>query len=314
MHNPQAFKKAIKERVKGKVSFDEPMAAHTWFRVGGPADAYVAPESADELIDLVQWLVAENIFYAVIGGGSNLLVKDRGVRGVVIDTSAGVKGISVATEGAAATVLRAMAGEPLNRLCRFAIDKALAGLNFAIGIPGTVGGAIMMNAGTADGSIQDALLQATILFPDGRVEALSGASLDFKYRGLELPESDDAMHPPVILGGSFQLYPSGRDELAAEAENLLKQRQQRQPKGGASAGCFFKNPETGEPAGALIEKAGMKGACQGDAQVSEVHANFILNRGRATAADILQLMEKIQTAVHEQFGIWLKPEVRIVGN
>ena len=261
----------------------------------------------------MQWLVAENIAYIVIGGGSNLLVQDKGIRGVVIDTSAGLKGLSVAAEGAVAMVVRAMAGEHLNRVCRFAIDKGAAGLNFAIGIPGTVGGAITMNAGTADGSIQDVLGQATILFPDGRVEALSKTSLAFEYRGLKYPAPYDERHPPVILDGSFQLYPANPEELAAEAAALLKKRQERQPKGGASAGCFFRNPEIGEPAGALIDRAGMKGVCQGDAQVSEMHANFILNRGRATAADILQLMAAVQAAVYDKFGILLKPEVRIVG-
>jgi len=313
MHNQQAFRTAIKERVKGRIAFDEPMAAHTWFRVGGPADVYVLPDSADELGALVQWLVAENIAYIVIGGGSNLLVQDKGIRGVVIDTSAGLKGLSVAAEGAVALVVRAMAGEHLHRVCRFAIDKGAAGLNFAIGIPGTVGGAITMNAGTADGSIQDVLVQATILFPDGRVEALSHTSLAFEYRGLKYPDPYDERQPPVILDGSFQLYPANPEELAAESAALLKERQERQPKGGASAGCFFRNPEIGEPAGALIDRAGMKGVRQGDAQVSETHANFILNRGRANAADILHLMAAVQAAVYDKFGISLKPEVRIVG-
>lgn len=314
MHKQQAFRTAIKGRVKGRVVFDEPMAAHTWFRVGGPADVYVAPESADELVALVQWLAAENVSYMVIGGGSNLLVKDKGIRKVVIDTAAGIKGLSEAAEGPGATVIEAMAGEHLNRLCRFAIDRGLAGLNFAIGIPGTVGGAVMMNAGTARGAMEDVLVQVTVLFPDGRVERLSGTSLEFEYRGLKLSEYDGANHPPVILDASFQLHPSSRNELAAEAETLLKQRQARQPKGGASAGCFFKNPETGEPAGVLIDRAGMKGVSQGDAQVSEVHANFILNRGSASAADILQLMEKVQAAVYDKFQVLLKPEVRIVGD
>jgi len=314
MSNQQAFRAAIRERVKGKVAFDEPMAAHTWFRLGGPADVYVAPESADELISLIKWLAAENVFYVVIGGGSNLLVRDKGIRGVVIDTSAGIKGVSVNDEGAAATGVRAMAGEHLNRLCRFAIDRGLSGLNFAIGIPGTVGGAVMMNAGTPRGAMENVLVQVTVLFPDGRVEVLSEASLEFEYRGLKLPEHAAASPSPVILDASFQLYPANRDKLAAEAEALLKQRQAVQPKGGASAGCFFKNPETGEPAGALIDRAGMKGVSYGDAQVSEVHANFILNRGRASAADILQLMEKVQAAVYEKFQVLLDPEVRIVGD
>ena len=314
MYTGQALKTAIRERIKGPVSYDEPMAAHTWFRVGGPADVYVVPESLDELISLIKWLASEEVYYLVVGGGSNLLVKDKGIRGVVINLAAGIKGISVTSEGHAATVVRAMAGENLNRLCRFAIEKGLAGLNFAIGIPGSVGGAIMMNAGTAEGEIQNVLSRATILFPDGRMETLSDNVLEFGYRGLKLPGIHNPLQPPVIVDGSFQLVPASSGDLAAEADALLKRRGERQPKGGASAGCFFKNPENGAPAGALIEQAGMKGAKFGGAQVSETHANFILNRHNATAEDILQLMEKVQRAVYAKFQVELQPEVRIVGN
>lgn len=314
MYNNPTFRAAISERVTGTVSFDEPMAAHTWFRVGGPADVFVVPESADELIGLVKWLAAEAVPYFIIGGGSNLLVRDKGIRGVVIDMAAAIKGISVIAERSVSTIVRAMAGENLNRLCRFAIEKGLAGLNFAVGIPGTVGGAIMMNAGTAEGAIESVLTRATVLFPDGRVEALSHSQLKFQYRGLALPQSQDPLQSPVVMDGSFQLYPTDSQVLAAEADGLLKQRRERQPGGGASAGCFFKNPANGEPAGALIEQAGMKGVKQGGAQVSEAHANFILNRNKATAEDILSLMGKVQAAVYEKFQVELQPEVRIVGD
>jgi len=311
-HN-QAFREEVGQRVTGRVAFDEPMAAHTWLRVGGPADAYVAPKSPDELTALVKWLAAENAPYLIIGGGSNLLVTDRGIRGVVIDTSAGLKGISVISEGPVSTVVQAMAGERLNRLCRFAVDKGLAGLNFAVGIPGSVGGAIMMNAGTAGGAVEQVLTQATVLFPDGRLESVNDSMLSFAYRELALPGPHNPMHPPVIIDGRFKLQPASRDDLAAEAEALLKSRSEKQPIGDASAGCFFKNPEDAEPAGALIEKIGMKGAKLGGAQVSEKHANFILNRENAKAEDILRLMEKVQAAVYKAFRVELKPEVRIVG-
>ncbi len=309
----RAFRGAIRQRVNGAVVFDEPMAAHTWLRVGGAADVYVAPNSPDELTALVKWLVAEDVSYFIIGDGSNLLVKDKGIRGVVIDMSAGIKGISVLSEGPVSTVVQAMAGESLHRLCRFAIDKGLAGLNFAVGIPGSVGGAIMMNAGTADGAVEQVLTQTTVLFADGRMEFLKNSSLAFGYREFKIPGAHDPLHPPVVIEGSFQLQSSSREDLAAEAKALLKSRSERQPKGGASAGCIFKNPQNAEPAGALIEQSGMKGVKLGDALVSEKHANFILNRGNAKAGDILQLMEKVQSAVYKKFGVELKPEVRIVG-
>lgn len=309
----RTIRKAIRRKVNGWVAFDEPMASRTWFRVGGPADVYVAPKTPDELTELVKWLAAEDVSYFIIGGGSNLLVTDKGIRGVVIDMSAGIKGISVTSEGPVSTVVQAMAGENLNRLCRFAINKGLAGLNFAMGIPGSVGGAIMMNAGTAAGTVEQVLSQATVLFPDGSIEFFPNSVLDFGYRELALPGTHDPMHPPVVIDGRFQLYPSSREGLTAEAEALLKSRSERQPKGGASAGSFFKNPENAEPAGALIEKAGMKGVKLGGAQVSEKHANFILNRDNARAEDILRLMEKVRAAVYEEFRIELQPEVRIVG-
>lgn len=307
------LKEAVKARVNGRVAFDEPMAAHTWFRVGGPADVYVWPKDAEELVSLVRWLAAEEVPYLIIGGGSNLLVRDKGIRGVVIDITAGIKGLSLESDKKGTSLVRAMAGENLSRLCRFAIDRGLGGMNFAIGIPGSVGGAILMNAGAAGEAVENVLTRVRVLFPDGRVKVLEKSRLAFRYRGMTVPGAHDPLHPPVILEGFFELYPAPRDELAKQADNLLKQRGRRQPKGVASAGCFFKNPQNAEPAGMLIEKAGMKGVQIGDARVSERHANFIVNRGRATAADILCLMEKVREAVYQQFRIDLEPEVRIAG-
>ncbi len=307
------LKQAVKSRVSGRVVFDEPMAAHTWLRVGGPADVYVWPRDADDLVSLVRWLTAEAVPYFVIGGGSNLLVRDKGIRGVVIDISAGMKGLSLEPEISGTSVVRAMAGENLSRLCRFAIEKGLGGMQFAIGIPGSVGGAILMNAGAGGAAVENVLVGVRVLFPDGRVTEFEKSRLAFRYRGMTVPGVHDPLHPPVIVEGFFKLYPACRDELKKEAETLLKQRGRRQPSGVASAGCFFKNPENAEPAGMLIEKAGMKGMQIGDAMVSESHANFIVNRGRATAADILRLMEKVREAVYQQFRIDLESEVRIAG-
>jgi len=314
-----SLKQAVKARVTGRLAFDEPMAAHTWLRVGGPADVYVWPKDDAELIALIKWLASQDVAYVIIGGGSNLLVTDKGIRGVVIDITAGIKGLSLLSgeaeepENTEISIVQAMAGENLSRLCRFAIDKGLGGLNFAIGIPGSVGGAILMNAGAAGAAVENVLTRVRVLFPDGRVAELQKSQLAFRYRGVTVPGAHDPLHPPVILEGWFKLQATDRDVLEKEADALLKQRRRRQPKGAASAGCFFKNPENAEPAGKLIEQAGMKGVNVGDAQVSEEHANFIVNRGQATAADIFGLMERIQEAVYQQFHIALEPEVRIAG-
>ncbi|MFO7839279.1 MAG: UDP-N-acetylmuramate dehydrogenase [Desulfosalsimonadaceae bacterium] len=309
------FCSALKEQVRGRVLFDEPMASHTWLRVGGPADIFVSPCDQEDFFGLVRWLIAEGAPYTLIGGGSNLLVRDRGIRGVVIDTGRALKGLLLESgPERSARLIRAMAGENLGRLCRFARENGLAGLNFAAGIPGTVGGAMVMNAGAAGGAVADVLAEAWVLFGDGSVERFPRSALRFSYRRLEIPGFEgDALHPPVIVEGCFAVRPGDRLELEQEAKTLLTERKERQPLGAASAGCFFKNPQDGEPAGRLIEKAGMKGMEVGGAQVSEKHANFIVNRGGATAADILRLMETVREAVYRKFFVALEPEVRIVG-
>jgi len=312
------FSKAIRERVSGRLVFDEPMAAHTWLRVGGPADIYVQPVDEAELVNLVRWLVAQDAPYIIVGGGSNLLVTDRGIRGVVIDTAACIKGITqladTGREAGAPVEVRAMAGEPLSRLCRYAIEEGLAGLSFAVGIPGTVGGAICMNAGAAGRSMADIAKAVRVLLPDGRIQRFDRAELSFVYRGLLLPETGDAaLHPPVVVEGWFELSRGERKTLEQEADARLRQRREGQPQGGGTAGCIFKNPGEEMPAGRLIDQAGMKGRAVGDAIVSEKHANFIINRGNASAADILQLMETVRDAVYQKFHIRLAPEVKIVG-
>lgn len=318
MEKDPVFSKAIRERVSGRLVFDEPMAAHTWLRVGGPADVYVQPEDEAELVNLVKWLVAQDAAYIIVGGGSNLLVTDRGIRGVVIDTTACVKGITrvgdTGLQEGALVEVRAMAGEPLSRLCRYAIEEGLAGLTFAVGIPGSVGGAICMNAGATGRSMADIVKAVRVLLPDGRMQTFNRAELSFVYRKLVLPEAGEAaLHPPVVVEGWFELLKEERKALDRKADARLRQRREDQPKGGGTAGCIFKNPGDNMPAGRLIDQAGMKGRAVGDAIVSEKHANFIINRGNASAADILQLMETIRDAVYQKFHITLEPEVKIIG-
>jgi UDP-N-acetylmuramate dehydrogenase len=210
----------------------------------------------------------------------------------------------------------ALAGARLAALCRFAVDRGLSGMEFAIGIPGSVGGAIIMNAGTAAGSMADVLEAVTVLTPAGRIRRLAARTLSFGYRRFSLPREvvlESPGRPTVILGGSFRMTPVDADELKARVRRLVKARRAAQPQKQPSAGSFFKNPPGGKPAGQLIDAAGLKGARIGDAAVSRQHANFIVNCGRATAADILALMDSIQQRVLARFGIQLEPEVEIVG-
>ena len=214
-----------------------------------------------------------------------------------------------------ATMISAMAGANLSALCRFAIHHGLSGLNFALGIPGTVGGAIRMNAGAWKGEIGDVLESIHVLHPDGRIETMDKTGLTFSYRSLSFAEENNKdLSSSVIIEGRFLLSQQRPEILIAEADELLKTRKKSQPTAFASAGCFFKNPADFESAGKLIDLAGGKGLRAGDAAVSEKHANFIVNQGRASAEDILRLMHMVQELVFKKFNILLEPEVKIVGN
>lgn len=305
------IKKQLINRFSDRVRFDEPMSVHTTFRVGGPADVFVTVTDESELIDLIKCLNENSLAFYILGGGTNLLVKDHGIRGVVIHMARELAKISQS----GATMISVMAGANLSALCRFAIHHGLSGLNFALGIPGTVGGAIRMNAGAWKGEIGDVLESIRVLCPDGRIETMDKTSLTFSYRSLSLAEENNKdLSSSVIIEGRFLLSQQRPEILQAEADELLKARKKSQPTALASAGCFFKNPEDFESAGKLIDLAGGKGLRAGDAAVSEKHANFIVNQGRATAEDILRLMHTVQELVLKKFNILLEPEVKIVGN
>jgi UDP-N-acetylmuramate dehydrogenase len=289
------------------------MAAHTWLGVGGPADAYVEPADAADLGGLVSFLSQRDVAYLVIGGGSNLLVGDAGFRGVVIDMATGFQGIAFLEKGSHISRVRARAGERLARLCRFAIDNALSGINFATGIPGSVGGAVSMNAGAAGGAMADVLEALRIVSPDGGMRVVSSSELTFGYRRTIFPQDDHPGRPLVVVSADFRFRAGRREVLSEEAERLKRERRKKQPAGAKSAGCFFRNPEKGDPAGRLIDAAGLKGVTVGGARVSEKHANFFLNQGQATAADFFCLMEKVRETVYQKFQVRLEPEVRIVG-
>lgn len=297
------------------VKFDEPMSRHTYLRVGGPAEAFIAPDSQKDLVRLIRRCSDSGIPVFVIGDGTNLLVKDGGIAGMVIVLTRCLKRIYRSAQTGREVVVTAMAGARMQSLCRFAIKNGLEGLNFAVGIPGTVGGGIMLNAGTAAGAIDGVLESVKIMARDGRMQRIDRDSLDFSYRKLNWKNvvADLRAGLPVVIDGRFGLIPSDPQKLEGEARDLLQKRKNSQPLDAASAGCFFKNPATGRSAGEMIERAGLKGCKIGGAQVSTKHANFIVNTGSASAADILALMELAQEKVAKLFDVVLEPEVKIIG-
>jgi len=297
------------------VKFDELMSRHTYLRVGGPAEAFIAPDSQKDLVRLVRRCSDNGIPAFVIGDGTNLLVKDGGIVGVVIVLTRCLKKIYQSAQTGRESVVTAMAGSRMQTLCRFAIKNGLEGLNFAVGIPGTVGGGIMMNAGTAAGALDGVLESVKIMARDGRMLRIDRDNLDFSYRKLNWKNvvADIGAGLPVVIDGRFRLIPSDPQQLEGEARDLLQKRKTSQPLNAASAGCFFKNPATGQSAGEMIERAGLKGCKIGDAQISTKHANFIVNTGSASAADILALMELAQEKVARLFDVVLEPEVKIIG-
>ena len=320
----QSAQKWLANLLGASVRFGEPMSRHTSFRVGGPAAAYAVPRGENRLIDLLTGLREREIPFLVVGDGTNLLVSDRGVAGVVVAMSDGDAGVRVETDNrdenrgkdvredevrvAVPAALRT------TRLCAWAVDRGLTGTERLAGIPGTVGGAIRMNAGTALGTVGDLLQDLTLLGPDGRIDRVGRNQVRLSHRRCELPGADAG--EPVILSATLALRPAsdgpaGRRRAVAR---LLAERKRRQPLRWPSAGCVFKNPPDAPGAGALIDRAGLKGRRVGGAAVSYRHANFIINRGGATAADVRTLMATVQETVADRFGVRLTPEVRSVGD
>jgi UDP-N-acetylmuramate dehydrogenase len=265
------------------------------------------------LIELVKGLGERNLPYWVVGHGTNLLVKDKGIRGVVIVLK---KAFGEIMGNSRDGVVRVMAGAPMSRLCRFALRDGLAGMNFALGIPGTLGGAIVTNAGTSFGDMAKVLKQATFLFPNGKIKKIVREKLRLSYRrmGGDNNPAGEGDSAPIILEASLVLNPDDPVRLKKQAAEIVKWRKNNQPISLPSAGCFFKNPDPEKPAGKLIDLAGLKGKCCGGAEISSRHANFIVNKNNASAADILALMDTIQETVRKKFNITLEPEVKIIGD
>ncbi|BCJ86072.1 UDP-N-acetylmuramate dehydrogenase [Effusibacillus dendaii] len=286
----------------GSVSYDEPMSKHTTWKIGGPADMLVIPSEISHLQLLASTCAEHQIPWMVVGRGSNLLVKDGGIRGVVIKLSDNFANVSVA-----GNQLTAQAGRSFVSAANTAIRNGLQGLEFATGIPGTVGGAVMMNAGAHGGETRDVLISADIVEEDGSIRTLQNRDLQFAYRYSILKDC-----PRIVVQATFQLQPGNTEEMQKKVRGWTKRRQTTQPLQLPNCGSVFRNPENTH-AGFLIEQSGLKGTVIGGAQISELHGNFIVNVNHAKAADVLALIELVQTTVHNRHGITLIPEVRIVG-
>ena len=308
-------KKWLSDRFKASVKFDELMSRHTSFRVGGPAKVFVKPESFDDLSLLVRWAADNKIPYMIIGSGTNILVKDKGIQAIIISLASCFNEISITGREKDKVIITAGAGTKLHSLCSFAIKNFLKGMNFALGIPGTVGGAVMMNAGTARGTISSVLHEITILQQDGKKKTITGKEIKPEYRKMIINKEGFEFNREnaVILYSSFLLNTCSDLNLKKEADLIMAEREKRQPTTLPSAGCFFKNPDSNTPAARLIDAAELKGTVKGGAMISPKHANFIVNVNNSSAADILALSEIIYKQVQNKFNIKLVPEVIIIG-
>jgi UDP-N-acetylmuramate dehydrogenase len=291
---------AILAAAEGEVRFDEPLRSHTTFRIGGPVDALAWPTGVGGVQRLCALAHARGWPCRALGHGSNLLVRDGGVRGLLIATT---RLRSLERDGERG--VRCEAGVPTAKLLHEATSWDLGGLEFLAGIPGTVGGALVMNAGTSSGEMRAVTVEVSSVQAGGELQVRDAAACGFRYRGSDLGDG-------IVVAARLELRPAPRASIEACVAAQRSRRAGHEPKGAASAGSFFKNPP-GDFAGRLVEQAGLKGRRLGGAEVSRVHANWIVNRADATAADVLGLMRVCQAAVAAKFGVTLEPEVHIVG-
>lgn len=280
---------------------EEPMSAHTTFRIGGPAELFVSPKKV-EIAGILAYARERNVPVTVIGNGSNLLVGDAGIRGLVVEIGGGMSEIAV--QG---TTIVASAGALLSQVANAAASAGLGGMEFAAGIPGSLGGAVTMNAGAYGGEMKDILQNVKVLTGDGQERTLSREELNLGYRHSCIPDNGY-----VVVEATIQLSPKPTEQIREEMAQLRQRRLEKQPLEYPSAGSTFKRPEE-YFAGKLIMDAGLRGYTVGGAQVSEKHCGFVINRGDATAADVKKLMSDVQKTVYDQFGVMLEPEVRLIG-
>lgn len=281
---------------------DEPMCRHTSFKIGGKADTYIKVKDISQLKTLIKECREAGVDYFLIGNGSNILVSDEGIRGVVVKLGGEFKNISLLDD----ETIYCGSGASLASLCKFALNNGLSGLEFAWGIPGSVGGALFMNAGAYGGEMKQVVHSVSHLTQDGEIGRTDRENLEFGYR-----TSVYRKNRCIITGAVLKLKKDNPDDIRARMEDYMGRRSDKQPLEYPSAGSVFKRPE-GAYAGALIEQCGLKGKSRGGAQVSEKHAGFIINKGKATASDVRGLIREVQTTVAEQTGYRLECELIIM--
>lgn len=284
------------------IFINEPMTNHTSFHTGGAAKYFVTPSSCEEAVNLVNALREKGEKFIVIGNGSNLLVSDEGFDGTVIAIGKNMSDISV--EG---TTITAMAGALLSRIASVALKHSLTGFEFASGIPGSLGGAVFMNAGAYGGEMKDVVTETTYISSEGKVTTCKGEEHGFSYRKSRFTKDD------VILSSKIELSKGNSEDIKAYSDELNAKRREKQPLEYPSAGSTFKRPE-GYFAAKLIDDAGLRGFRVGGAMVSQKHCGFVINYDNATSCDVFNLMKEIKAIVYQKFGVTLEPEVRFIGN
>lgn len=299
----QSFVERLREAAgEDAVLERESMKKHTTFRIGGPADIFVAPDTEEKAARVIQICREQKTPFYVLGNGSNLLVSDQGYRGVIVQIYRNLSEIEVEGE-----TIRAQAGAMLSMIARKALDGGLTGFEFASGIPGTIGGAAVMNAGAYGGEMKDVLAEVRVLTPEGEIRDVPATELKLSYRYSVIPGRGW-----IVLGAKLRLKTGDPREIRARMEELKEKRVSKQPLELPSAGSTFKRPE-GYFAGKLIMDAGLRGFSVGGAQVSEKHCGFVVNRGDATAADVRELIREVTARVQRQSGVTLEPEVKLLG-
>ena len=301
MQNKNEWIRKLGEQVEILVA--EPMKNHTTFRIGGPADALALPKTPEEVAEVVRFCHEHAQPYYVLGNGSNLLVSDEGYRGLVLQLYRNFNDIQVNGE-----TITVQSGAMLAAVARTAYQTGLTGLEFASGIPGTIGGAVVMNAGAYGGEMKNVLKEVTVLTKEGEVLVIPAKALELGYRTSVIPKNGW-----IVLGAVLQLKKGDQEQILARMEELKEQRITKQPLDLPSAGSTFKLPE-GYFAGKLIMDAGLRGFTVGGAQVSEKHCGFVVNRGNATAADVWELICEVKRRVKEMTGVELEPEVKLLGD
>ena len=291
------------EKLGATVEFNAPMKKYTSFKCGGNASILITPDSSDSLQKIISYCYTKNVKPLIIGNGSNLLVTDNGIDNVVIKIGSKMSKIELIDD----TTIFCEAGASLKSLCMFALENSLSGLEFAYGIPGTLGGAVNMNAGAYGGEMKDVLFSCKHIDADGNIGELSQDELDLRYRGSVYTDNGF-----TIVSAIMKLKKAEMTDIKAAMDDKLQRRKDKQPLEYPSAGSTFKRPE-GYFAGALIEESGLKGYTVGGAQVSEKHAGFVINKNKATATDVITLIKDVQKIVFEKHGVMLETEVKIIG-